>query len=125
MSNNAEPSAKTYRKAVNMLSDALGIEPTHTKYPKEDFEDLVDIAHEMTDPEAIKRRMVRWYRLGIRRGYIRACDAIIHPDGELSLQGGTLYCNSESVKIRVRLKMDGKWHKRTFEFSGEDLEFED
>lgn len=104
----------------------MGIEPKHTKYPKDDFEELVELvdAHELTDPDAVKRRMIRWYKRGIRRGYIRACDAIIDPKGELSLQGGNLYCDSESVKIRVRIKIDGTWHKRTFKFGREDLEFE-
>ena len=54
---------------------------------------------------------------------VGAC-TIIDPNGELSLKGGTLYCDSESIKVHVKVKIDGKWHRKTFEFSSEDLEFE-
>lgn len=130
MSNNAKSSAKTYRKTVNMLSDALGIDRKHTQYPKDDFEGLVKRVKERTDkertdPDAIKKQLIGWYKRGIRRGYIRACDAIIDPNGELALRGDVLHCNSDSIKVRVRFKIDGKWHRKAFTFSSEDLEFKE
>lgn len=121
----AEASSKTYRKVVDQLSEAIGWEPEHTKYPSEDFQNLVDAIVEVADPHAVRRRLIAWYKKGIRRGYITACNALIRPDGELSLKDDTLFCNKAQVTVQVRMKIDGEWTKKKFRFSSKDLEFED
>ena len=132
MSSDAAASSATYRKAVNIIADQIGVEPTHTRYPSEDFERLTKSykKHLIKSVKkglanAHKERLIEWYKRGLRRGYITACDSLIDPDGELSLEGGELLCDSKHIKIRVRLKIDGKWHKKTFDFHRKDLEFED
>ena len=131
MDSGAAASSKTYRKVVNQLSEAIGQEPEHTNSPLEDFEGLVgEIAEladqaERFDQRAVRKRLINWYKRGIRRGYITACDALIRPEGELSLKEDTLFFNAASTTIRVRMKIDGKWIRKKFQFSSEDLEFED
>ena len=131
MDSGAKASSRTYRKVVNQLSYAIGQEPEHTNFPREDFEGLVgEIAElanqaERFDQSVVRRRLINWYKRGIRRGYITACDALIQPEGELSLKEDTLFFNTASTTIQVRMKIDGEWIRKEFQFSSKDLEFED
>jgi len=113
----AGASGATYRKVVNRVAKMLKEPPNHSKYPSDDFEAIADRIDEKA-----RKRALEWYRRGIRRGFIEACDAML--DGQLKLKGSTLRCPSEVV-ISVRVKFRGeKWQKKQFTFSAEDLEFE-
>jgi len=106
----------TYRKAVNTIADALRIDPQHTRYPSEDL----DLHAELID-EKSKERALEWYRRGLRRGFINACDAIL--EGDLELKGNTLYAPKKIViSVRVRFKGD-KRRDKEFVFSSEELGF--
>ena len=106
----------TYRKAVNKISDALRINPQHTKYPSEDLE----TNSELIDGQS-KERAMEWYRRGLRRGFINACDAIL--EGNLELKNSTLY-SPEKIVISVRARFKGnKKQDKEFTFSSEELGF--
>jgi hypothetical protein len=110
-------SSATYRKVVNKVSTALREPPNHSRYPSDDFEEVVELIDEKS-----KERAMQWYKRGIRRGFIEACDALL--DGQLELKNGTLYCPSD-VEISVRIKFRGEeWEMKKFEFSSQDLDFE-
>ena len=145
MNSAAAASSATYRKVNNALADAVGVEPNHTQYPSGDFERLAksskkrmkslekDLANANKRIKALKKglakadkkRLLESYKEGLRRGYITACDSLINPDGELSLKGGELFCDSKHIKIRARMKVDREWHVKTFDFHRKELEFED
>lgn len=106
----------TYRKAVNTIAAALRIDPQHTRYPSEDL----DIHAELID-EKSKERALEWYRRGLKRGFINACDAIL--EGDIEMKGNTLY-SPKKVSISVRVKFKGeKWKDEEFIFSSDDLGF--
>ena len=106
----------TYRKAVNAIADALRIDAEHTKYPSEDLDAYIDLI----DAES-KRRALRMYRRGLRRGFINACDAIL--EKKLDLKDNTLYA-PKRVVISVRVKFKGeKWKDQKFTFSAKELGF--
>ena len=107
----------TYRKAVNTIAEALRIDPQHTRYPSEDL----DIHAELID-EKSKERALEWYRRGLKRGFINACDAIL--EGDIELKGNTLIA-PKKVFISVRIKFKGEKRKdEEFIFSSHDLGFE-
>lgn len=109
-------SSATYRKAVNKISDVLNLDPHHTKYPSEDFESAI----ELIDEES-RKRALKWYKRGLRRGFEEACDAVVN--GDLELKGDTLYCPSKVV-ISVRVKFRGMEAKdKEFEFTADELGF--
>ncbi|KEZ69277.1 hypothetical protein AAY86_15090 [Pseudomonas amygdali pv. tabaci str. ATCC 11528] len=110
-------SSATYRKAVNRVAEALREPPNHSRYPSEDFEEIVDLIDEKS-----RDRAIQWYERGVRRGFIEATNAML--DGQLELKNNTLYCPS-NVEISVRVKFRGEeWHKMRIKFTAKDLDFE-
>ena len=106
----------TYRKCVNRVARTLREPAQHTGYPSDDLEAVIDLIDVKS-----RERALEWYRRGIRRGFIEACDALL--DGQLEMKEGTLYCPSDVV-ISVRVKFRGEpWERRTFEFTADELEF--
>lgn len=109
-------SSATYRKVVNRVAKELHEPPHHSRYPSDDF----DRGASLIDAKA-KTRALQWYKRGMRRGFIEACDALL--DGQLELKGKTLLCPPEVV-ISIRVKLKGSpWKKHSVKFSAEDLEF--
>lgn len=114
--NTAGASSSTYRKVVNKVAKVLRVDPSHTRYPSEDFEVISDIIDEKS-----RERALAWYRRGLRRGFEEACDAIV--DGSLELKNKTLYCPPEVV-ISVRIKFRGIPSKdKEFVFAADDFGF--
>lgn len=106
----------TYRKAVNRVAKALRVDPDHTRYPSEDLETIADLIDEKS-----KERALKWYRLGLRRGFIEACDAVL--EGELELKESTLFCPQEVIiSVRIRFK-GGPQEDRDFSFTAKELGF--
>jgi len=110
----------TYRKAVNAIGDALGVEPQHGDTPSDDLEIYADLIEEKS-----KERAIEWYRRGLKRGFINACDAMLR--GNLQLKQKILILNTKSNKtseISVKVKFRGEdWESKTFVFSADELEF--
>ena len=74
-------------------------------------------------PETDKRAWT-WYRRGIRRGFIAACDALLKEDGELTLEENTLRCNNPIVDVSVSVKLRRQAPgKHAFRFKPEELGF--
>jgi len=104
------------RKAVNMIADALDINPKHTRYPSEDLSRHVDFIDEKS-----KKRAMQWYRRGLKRGFISACDAVI--DGDLEFEDGILY-SPEKITISICVKFRrGEFERKKFRFSSKELGF--
>jgi hypothetical protein len=107
----------TYRKATNRVAKKIRVRPKHTRYPSDDFDAVADLIDVKT-----QKRALQWYKRGIRRGFIEACDALL--DGRLELKAGSLYCPSKLV-ISVRTRFRGSdWKKRVFKFKSGDFDFE-
>lgn len=118
--NKASPvaaSSATYRKVVNRVAKVLKEPPNHSRYPSEDFEEMVEMIDEKS-----RDRALQWYKRGVRRGFIEACDAML--DGQLELKNNTLYCPG-NVQICVKVKFRGEeWERLRIKFSAEDLGFD-
>ena len=113
-----EAASATYRKATQAVADSIGIEAEHSKWPSEDFEQIIESLEGNTQKLALK-----FYRLGLRRGLIKATDWVV--DGPLNYKAGTLYAPNElEVKIRVRLP-NNVWKKKRFKFKHKELGFSD
>jgi len=111
-----DASSATYRKAVNKIAQELREPAHHTKFPSDDFDAIADLI----DPQS-RKRALEWYKRGIRRGFIEACDAVL--DGQLKLKNKTLLCPPK-VTISIRVKFKGqRWAKKTFTFEASELEF--
>ena len=109
-------SCATYRKVNNKLAKALNIDPNHTQYPGEDFENLIDKMDEQN-----KNRVIEWYRRGLKRGFICATDQVVQKT--LEFKNGTLYAPTE-IKISVKLKLRGEpSQNEEFVFNAEELGF--
>lgn len=112
----AGASSATYRKVVNRIATTLRQPAKHTRYPSDDFEAVAG----RIDPES-RQRALEWYRRGIRRGFIEACDALL--DGQLQLKGRTLH-SPPSVVISMRVRFRGeRWRQQRFDFSAAELDF--
>jgi hypothetical protein len=112
----ATASSKTYRKVINKLAKVLRVKPNHSEFPSEDFQNMADLVDEKS-----KKRPMRWYRRGIRRGFEEPCDAILNKS--LELKKGTLYCPNDLV-ISVRVKFRGEeWQDKEFTFTANELGF--
>ncbi len=110
-------SSATYRKVVNRLAQELREPAVHTRYPSDDFQALA----KAIDPVS-RKRALRWYKRGIRRGFIEACDAIL--DRQLKLKKNVLRCPPK-VSIFVKVRFAGqRWSRMNFRFDAEDLDFE-
>ena len=114
----AEASSKTYRHATNLLADELDVEPDHTDRPSEDYSRAVDLVG-----DKLRERARKYYRLGIRRGFIDACDRMLQ--GDLTLDGDTLWLSGGgiTVSVKVRLAPDDDKQSESFKFRPSQLEF--
>ncbi|MCY4143249.1 MAG: hypothetical protein OXG08_06120 [Gammaproteobacteria bacterium] len=112
-------SSKTYRKATNLLAEELDIELLHSKYPSKDFEQAVKLVG-----EEIRHVASKFYRIGIRRGYIKACDDVLAGQLKLENQELTLESNKVSLQIKVRFHKDDERSRFTYEFLPNELHFE-
>ena len=94
----AGAASKTYRYAVNKLAETIGVEASHTRYPRDDFEDMLGQVDDQTVEKAIK-----WYKVGIRRGMTKVIELLLSQklksDGEIIIAPSVL-----SVKTFVRFK---------------------
>jgi hypothetical protein len=109
-------SSATYRKATNKLAKAIRISPKHSSYPSGDFEAVTGLIDQKSRGRALK-----WYKRGIRLGFIEACNALL--DGRLEFKNGTLYCpNKFTVSRKMRFRGQAM-HELHFKFKAEDLDF--
>lgn len=113
-----QASSATYRKATKKLANVLSLDPQNSKYPKEDFDFMLDKVDEKS-----KERALEWYRRGIKRGIIYATDLVLKEI--LELKNKTLYApNQVNVSVRIRFKGED-WNSSEFNFSAEELGFEE
>jgi hypothetical protein len=112
-----EASAATYRKATNQVAKKLKVDPEHTKYPSDDFKEIVKLI-----PEKIRNKALKWYKMGIKRGLTEATDMMA--DGKIYKKGNTVYCPG-SIDINVKTKFKGEdWVKRSYKFTATHIGFE-
>jgi hypothetical protein len=90
----------TYRKAVNGIADAIKTDPRHTKYPSDDFQDMLDEI-----PEAMREKALQWYERGIKRGMRVATDLMA--EGEIYKEGDIVHAPN-SMKVKSKIKMSGE-----------------
>ncbi len=108
--------SKTYRKVNKLLSKAVGVRVVHSKYPSDDFQNLLDQVD-----ENMKTMALNWYERGIKRGISFATDCVL--DGTIVKSRGSITApNILPVKVRTRFK-DENWHRRTFKIKAEDVGF--
>ena len=115
----AEASSKTYRRAINILADELDIEPDHSERPSQDYLRAVNLLG-----DKLRERARKYYRLGIRRGLIVACDRLL--EGELEFDGDTLWLPKAGVAVKVKLRYapDDDKDPDSFRFTPSELEFD-
>ena len=115
----AEASSKTYRRATNLLANELDIEPDHTDRPSEDYLRALDLAG-----DKLREQARRYYRLGVRRGLIAACDRMLQ--GDLTLDGDTLRLSTSDVTVivKIRYALDDDKKRESFKFTPAELKFE-
>jgi hypothetical protein len=112
----AKASSRTLRKASNKLAKKIGTVVRHTRTPSADFDRLVT---KVRDPRKLAEH---YYRLGLRRGLIRATDYVAEGKFKLGKDGSLLA--SDSVTISVRLGLPGlPTQDRQFKFASSDLGF--
>lgn len=92
-----EASSATYRKATNSIAEYLGVTPEHSKSPKHDFEKLL-----MGLDDKVAEIALNFYRMGLRRGLIKATDWVV--DGKLKYKDGRL-TGPDSFVITMNIKM--------------------
>ena len=112
-------SSKTYRAATNLLADELGIETEHTSRPSADYQRTVDHVG-----DEHRKRARKYHRLGIKRGFIAACNRMLN--GDLKLVGDTLWLHESpvTVEINVRYSPDDDKDRDSFTFTQSGLEFD-
>ena len=115
----AEASSKTYRHAINVLADELDIEPDHSGRPSQDYLRAVELLG-----DKLREHARKYYRLGIRRGLIVACDRML--EGELVLEGDTLRLPNTGVTVKVKVRYAPEDDKKSdsFKFTPSQLEFD-
>ena len=112
----ATASSKTYRVAVKKLAKTIGVRPSHSRYPRDDFEDLLDEVDERS-----KKRAMKWYERGIKRGISFATDQVL--DGTFHLAGKTLTAPKQfTVSVRFKFSRE-TWRKRSFTIKAKDVGF--
>lgn len=118
-SREAQASSKTYRHAVNILADELDVEPDHTDSPSEDYLRAVEVVG-----DKLRERARKYYRLGMRRGLIAACNKVL--EGELTLDGDTLWMPNAgmTVKVKIRYAPGDDKESHSFRFTPSELEFD-
>ena len=110
-------SSATYRKATKEVAKKLKIDPEHTEYPSDDFLAVSDLI-----PDKMKDAALKWYKMGIRRGFSKATDMMI--DGTFHLKKSTLY-GPDKIEFKVKTKFAGeKWTRRKIKINPEDIGFD-
>lgn len=106
----------TYRKAVNGIAEAIKTNPRHTKYPSEDFQDMIDEI-----PEAMREKALQWYERGIKRGMRKATDLMA--EGVIYKEDDTVHAPN-SIKVQTKVKMSGgEWEKYSVTLKAKDIGF--
>ena len=106
----------TYRKATNLVAKKLKVDPDHSEYPSDDFKELTELI-----PDKIKKKALKWYRMGIRRGFIKATDMML--DEKIYFEKDAVYC-PDSFEVKVKTKFSGeKWVRRKIAIKAKDIGF--
>ena len=106
----------TYRKATIEVAKKLEVKPEHTRIPSDDFQEITEMI-----PGKMKEKAIKWYKMGIKRGLIKATDMMLL--GKIRLKGKTLYCPSK-FDVQVRTKFAGEDRvKRKFRLKAKDIGF--
>lgn len=115
----AAASSKTYRKATKKLYEHMGKSPVHTNTPSDDFDAALE---ELSEVE--RKRVLTWYRRGIRRGLIFATDRVANGDIHFDEAADNLISPEEmTVRVKLRLKTGEDVLQKAFRFTAEDLGF--
>ena len=110
-------SSATYRKATNEVAKKLKIDPEHTEYPSDDFQAISEMI-----PEKINKAALKWYRMGIKRGFRKATDMML--DGKFHLKASTLY-GPDEIEFKVKTRFAGeKWISRKIKIDPEEIGFD-
>jgi hypothetical protein len=110
-------SSATYRKATNEVAKKLKVKPEHTEYPSDDFLTVSELI-----PDKIKEAALKWYMMGIKRGFREATDMMI--DEVFHLKASTLY-GPKNIEFKVKTKFAGeKWTSREIKIDPEDIGFD-
>lgn len=110
-------SSATYRKATSEVAKQLKVTPEHSRYPSDDFQEISELI-----PEKINEAALKWYKMGINRGFRKATDMML--DGKFRLKASTLY-GPQKIEFKVRTKFaGGKWTSRTIKIDPEEIGFE-
>ncbi len=116
MKEGIKAASATYRKATNEVAKHLKVKPTHTKIPGDDFKEITEMI-----PEKIKEKAIKWYEMGIKRGFINATDMMLNR--KINLKGKKLYC-PKKFDLKVKTKFSGEdWQKRNFIIKAKDIGF--
>lgn len=111
-------SSATYRKAVNKLAKKLKRQPSHSKYPSSDFEEIV----EYTVSEVMKEKALQWYEMGIKRGMAKATDMMLF--GKIYKKNEEVFAPDEFT-IKVKTRFSGEdWERHEFLIKSEDIGFD-
>ncbi|MBI4297537.1 MAG: hypothetical protein HY676_03300 [Chloroflexi bacterium] len=110
-------SSATYRKATNEVVKQLKIGFEHTKYPSDDFQAVSEII-----PEKLKEKALKWYKIGIKRGFNKATSMML--EGKFHLEESTLY-GPRQIEVKVRTRFDGeRWISRKIKIDADEIGFE-
>lgn len=116
MANPVSACSATYRRAVNKVAKAIKVQPNHTRFPSEDFEDIVSEI-----PDAMKSNAIGWYERGIKRGLRIATDLMAN--GEIYMSNNVVYAPPLiPVKTKVRFA-DSGWEVFKLNIDIEDIGF--
>ncbi|MDC9521326.1 hypothetical protein PSH55_09355 [Pseudoalteromonas sp. Angola-31] len=109
-------SCATYRKVVDGIAKAIKTVPHHTKYPSEDFREMIDEI-----PEAMREKALQWYERGIKRGMSKATDLMAK--GEIYREGNIVHA-PKSIKVQTKIKVSGgAWEKYSVTVKAKDIGF--
>ena len=107
----------TYRKATNIVAKKLKVDSEHSDYPSDDFKEIAELI-----PEEIKKKALKWYKMGIKRGFVKATDMML--EKRVYKKGNAVYC-PDSFKVKVKTKFSGEnWMRRKYTIKTKDIGFE-
>ncbi len=110
-------SSATYRKATNEVAKQLKVDPGHTEYPSDDFQSISELI-----PEKIHKAALKWYKMGIKRGFKKATDMML--EKKFHIKGSTLY-GPDKIEFKVKTKFAGKeWTSRKIKIDPEEIGFD-
>jgi len=113
----ASVASKTYRCATKKLAKVIGVTPIHTRYPSEDFENMLDKADNTT-----VNRALEWYERGIKRGILHTKHMVLNGTLAITKQRITI---PKTIEVNVRVKFKNRrWQKRSFKFKAADIGFD-